>query len=137
MNHYEQSYREHFCTSPSKYVYTFWEDICIRVALLSHRVGISSLLVDSASFPKCLCHSHSCHQFMGVLRWPILLSTLVIVSLFLFNHSDGCEVLFPYRFNFHFVITKEVDCFFMLLVVTGYFLWESACSGLLSICPLC
>ena len=52
------------------------------------------------------------------------------------HRLDGCEVLFHYSFNFHFVITKEVDCFFMLLVAIGYFLWESACSGLLSIFKL-
>ena len=56
----------------------------------------------------------------GSLRLPMLLSTLVIVSLFIFSHSDRCEVLFHYSFNFHFVITKEVEHFFMWLVIIGY-----------------
>lgn len=44
------------------------------------------------------------------------LSTLDIIRFFHFSHFDGCKQN-PFRFNLHFLVTKEVDPLFKALVV--------------------
>lgn len=85
-------------------------------------VGIFSLLRDTTSFPKGFYHQVPPSSACGAELTHTVVN-IAIVSFSYFQSLTGCEVYFIIYLIFISMTTKDAECFFPWLVVTGYTLW--------------